>query len=73
MLDTSKSVHHLVTSPGVILVGQSSEMKKEVIAVNTILRPPKKVGFSILVASIQLGQKTEVTLGRNIDQVYYLR
>ena len=44
-----------------------------VIAVNTILRPPKKAGFSILVASIQLGQKIEVTLGRNIAQVYYLR
>ena len=73
MLDTSKSVHHLVTSPGVILVGRSSEMKKGVIAVNTILRPPKKAGFSILVASIQLGQKIEVTLGRNIAQVYYLR
>ena len=48
-------------------------MKKGVIAVNTILRPPKKAGFSILVASIQLGQKIEGTLGRNIAQVYYLR
>ena len=73
MLDTSKSVHHLVTSPGVILVGRSSEMKKGVIVVNTILRLPKKAGFSILVASIQLGQKIEDILGRNIAQVCYLR
>ena len=48
-------------------------MKKGVIAVNTILRLPKKAGFSILVASIQPGQKIEGTLGRNIAQVYYLR
>ena len=73
MLDTSKSVHHLLTSPGVILVGRSLEMKKGVIVVNTILRPPKKAGLSILVASIQLVQKLEGTLGRNIAQVYYLR
>ena len=72
MLDTSKSVHHLLTSPGVILVGRSSEMKKGNCCEH-YLAATKEGWILNFGGEYQLGQKIEVTLGRNILRVYYLR
>ena len=48
-------------------------MKKEEIAVNTILRQPRKVGFLISGGNILLGLKTEGILGKNIDLAFFHR
>ena len=71
MQGLSMSVHLSRTSHGATQAGQSSEMKRAAIAVNTILPPPKKVGFSTSVESTRLGQKIGGTLGRNIVQLSY--
>ena len=67
MLDFSKSHLHSQINHGAILVGLSLETKKEEIAVSTILRQPRKVGFLISEVNILLGLKTEGILGKNID------